>query len=164
MSVFRVERAERRKPVPGYGGRYEVSDLGRVYSGGCELSVIGGKYVNLSGDGVRERVKVGYLVARAFLPNPEVRPYVVHRDGDVRNNRVENLEWSEKKERGRVGRPIGSAAASKAVMCYKVDGEWVGRFESIKEAAEKLDVARYLIRNCAEGRARRAKQYVFRYV
>lgn len=160
MAVFKVERPERRKEIKGYGGRYSVSDLGRVYSGQFELGQIGGRYVNLSWQGEVERVAVAYLVARAFLGNPLRRPYVVHKDGDVRNNRVENLEWSEVAERGRVGRPKELAHP---VLAYDLEGEFVGKFGSVKEASEKLGVARNLIRDCALGRARRAKQWIFRF-
>lgn len=162
MAVFKVDRQERRRSVPGYGGRYSVGDLGRVYSGGFELSVVGGRYVNLSWDGQVDRVSVCYLVARAFLRNPECRPYVRHKNGDVSDNRVENLEWCEEKERCGKG---GRKELKKAVMCYDVEsGEFVGKWGSVKEASEALGVARSLITRCAGGEARRAKGYVFRYV
>lgn len=163
MAMFRVERPERRKQIAGYGGRYEVSDLGRVYSGGFELSVIGGRYVNLSWKGEVERVSVSYLVARAFLPNLEMRPYVRHRNGDAMDNRVENLEWCEVKER--CGAKAGRKGIGKAVVAYDVEsGEFVGKWRSVKEASEALGVARSLIRNCAMGKSRRAKEWIFRYV
>lgn len=162
MPMFRVERPERRKQIPGYGGRYEVSDLGRVYSGGLELELIGGRYVNLYRNGEAIRASVSYLVARAFLPNLEMRPYVRHRNGEVTDNRVENLEWCEVKER--CGAKAGRKEIGKAVVAYDVEsGEFVGKWGSVKGASEALGVARSLIRNCAEGRAKRAKQWIFRY-
>lgn len=161
--MFRVDRPEKRKAVEGYGGRYEVSDLGRVYSGEFELSAVVGRYVYLSSGGKTERMNVAYLVARAFLPNAERRPYVHHKDGNVRNNRVENLEWVEWKER--CGNPAGRRDVHQAVMVYDVEtGEFVGKWESVKKASEDLGVARNLIARCARGEARRAKGYLFRYV
>jgi len=154
--VFGVDRRERKVDIPGYGGKYQVGDLGRVYSGGCEMSLVAGRYVNLSKDGHVERVSVAYLVARAFIRNLEGRPYVVHLDGDSRNNRAENLQWSEVK-----GKRMGYAG--RKVLQYDLDGNLVARWESVKKASDELGVARSLIRNCAMGRAKRAKQWIFRY-
>lgn len=152
---------ERIKQIAGYNGKYLVGDQGHVYSGGYELSLIGGRYVNLSRKGIVERVDVAYLVARAFLPNLEGRPYVVHLDGDMRNNRAENLKWSEEKAR----RAIAVKKDCRAVaQIDAVSKEYVARFRSLSEAADKTGLARYLIRDCANGKRSRVKKWRFVYV
>ena len=52
--------------------------------------------VNLSmgGRGNTRQIFVHRLVAETFLPNPDRKPQVNHKDGDKLNNRVNNLEWN----------------------------------------------------------------------
>lgn len=50
--------------------------------------------VHLSFDGEDLTALVHRLVAMAYLPNPENKPTVNHKDGDKQNNCVSNLEWA----------------------------------------------------------------------
>lgn len=102
------------KPIVGYEGLYEVSNLGRVkslnYGGRGYARVLSrstctsnkGKWrsieCGLSKDGKRKTVHVHRLVAEAFIPNPENRPCVDHIDTDATNNKVSNLRWVTHKE------------------------------------------------------------------
>ena len=106
---------ENWKPVVGYEGFYEVSDLGRIRSvaktvrsscrnGGkrfrpakmLRLKQRSNGYLScsLSKDGVIRDALVHRLVARAFIPQmSETDVFVNHKNLNKTDNRVDNLEW-----------------------------------------------------------------------
>lgn len=88
------------KPVPGFEQQYEVSNYGRVvrirYKGKKMLSLkkrgVWGCKVNLSTPKKKWNVSIHQLVALVFIGDPEGRD-VSHINGDLGDNRVENLEY-----------------------------------------------------------------------
>lgn len=92
------------KDIQGYEGLYQVSDTGQVRSfkrsgsSGRILRAykIRGYYrVWLSKKNMIRQYPVHRLVAKAFIPNPDVLPQVNHKDGNKLNNQVTNLEWCD---------------------------------------------------------------------
>lgn len=105
------------KPVLGFEGLYEVSNLVRIRSiertvyrrkGGAvtwpekvlkqRLNPNGYWIVSLWLNGNQKIARVHRLYALAFLPNPEGKPDINHRDGVKSNNSPSNLEWCTKRE------------------------------------------------------------------
>ncbi|MFI6491240.1 NUMOD4 motif-containing HNH endonuclease [Streptomyces sp. NPDC050564] len=87
-------------PVVGFEGKYEVSDLGRVWALKREVALTGSadkdgyrvvSLVDLSG--ARKARKVHTLVLEAFI-GPRPPGHVSrHLDGDPANNELPNLAW-----------------------------------------------------------------------
>lgn len=88
------------KPVKGYEGIYEVSNLGRVRNIKRKNKIVksyltrtGYRRVQLSKAAITKNHLVHRLVADAFLPKPENKDVINHKDFNRANNSVENLEW-----------------------------------------------------------------------
>lgn len=92
---------EEWRDVAGYEGLYQVSNMGRVKSFHHGKVVVfspkcyRNRYpeVYLSNNGRDERVLAHRLVAQTFIPNPEGKEQVNHKNGVKSDNRIENLEW-----------------------------------------------------------------------
>lgn len=84
---------------------YLVSDDGRIINckNGKELSGYrkSNDYERVTlydCDGVGKTFTVHYLVAITYIPNTEGKNEVHHINNNKRDNRVENLEWTDRKE------------------------------------------------------------------
>ena len=82
---------------------YLVTSSGGVFnlSGhriACPNDKKGYPRVYLRRNGVAKQHRIHRLVARAFIPNPENKAQVNHKDGDKTNNHISNLEWCTQSE------------------------------------------------------------------
>lgn len=84
------------------GTKYAVSSEGMIWSSKRDVyltpctDAFGYSVTKLGGSS--KLVKIHRVVAEVFLPNPENKPQVNHKDGDKSNNKVSNLEWVTEKE------------------------------------------------------------------
>lgn len=88
------------RDIPNHSG-YCVSSLGRLRypSGKISLGCKNPKgYYSVGFRNKGESKLVHRIVAEAFIPNPDSKPFINHIDGNPSNNCIANLEWSTPSE------------------------------------------------------------------
>lgn len=134
-----LENKEIWKDCKGYDGRYQISNLGRVWSVVSQRYLDGTKdrdgYLQVfltARNGKSKKEFIHRLVALVFLPNPEGLPQVNHIDENKQNNSVENLQWVSIKANANHGTRNNriSKANSKPIYCVELDKIFYGTREA----------------------------------
>ena len=160
------------KDVAGYNGEYKVSDDGEVFSKRFDRPLKktltqGGYYrVKLYKNAKGKTLSVHRIVAEAFIENPDNKPQVNHIDGVKTNNKVENLEWCTQHENlvhacknGLIDTSKAWHTNEKKVCQYDMNGNVIKIWESMSEAARKLNIQISSISFCCSGRIKSAGGY-----
>lgn len=82
--------------IEKFGIEYVLHRDGTLYRDGHiikDYNVLGYRQVKMYSNGKRKSVYVHRLVAEFFIPNPDNKPEVNHKNGIRDDNRIENLEW-----------------------------------------------------------------------
>ena len=126
-----------------YEGLYKVSNLGRVKSLWFGKEKVlkpvkrkdGYLKVILCKNNEKRTCLVHRLVASTFLENPEGKPEINHIDEDKENNRVDNLEWCDRKYNNNYGthNERSAKAQSKIVLQLTLTGELIREWPSTRE-------------------------------
>lgn len=153
------------KPCVGFEGRYEVSNMGEVrrvrnhcmrtpYTSGSGNTLIVNMVAN---NGKMRYMAVARLVAEAFLPRAYGDKEVCHRDGDLSNNCVTNLYWSD--YIGMFCNPVEQHKHTQARLRRSVICVETGKlYNSIKEAAMDCNLRETTVHmSCQPNRSHRIK-------
>ena len=180
------------RDIPKYEGLYQVSNCGqirsldRVVRGGYAGSYVrkgalkkqsadeeGYLNVCLYKDGKPNMFRVHRLVAEAFIPNPENKPEVNHKDSRTDNNCADNLEWCTRSEnmlhaydKGKAtphsklsqARSISIEKRSIPVKCLELNRTFSSMAEAERITGVSIEMIRYSLRN---NKAVYNKQYTF---
>ncbi len=159
------------KDVPGYGGRYRVSNLGRVQS--CPSSNRPKKYISSKGDkngylrvsftkeGKTKTLKIQRVVLSTFNPIAGWEDLTVnHINLKKTDNRLVNLEWATIQENNRHARAnvewnVQRGVDNYAAQLTKEDLQriYLTALEGYKdsEIAEKLEISYGIVRELMSG-------------
>ena len=171
------------KNIKDYENLYQGSNLGRVRSFDrwvkgrngslrfCKGRILkpgingrGYLQVDLCKNGKVKKFLVHRLVAEAFLPNPDNLPEVNHKDENKQNNNVENLEWCDRTHNVNYGTAIERMikTASKSVLQYTLDGQFVREWESTAECGRN-GFNQGHVAECCQGKRKTHKGFIWRY-
>ena len=176
---------EEWRDIPGTDGMYQLSNYGKVRSrvkGDWHLMSMhqnsqGYNRVQLSYPKKRKAF-VHRLVAEAFIPNPENLPIVNHKDFDILNCRVDNLEWTTLQgnydysaNRGRYVRTAVwnehitktlRSTMGKPIIGTQLDGGAEITLSSLNQCRE-YGFQPSCVSNCCKGKRRQTGRYTWRY-
>lgn len=162
------------KAIPGTKGEYQVSNTGLVMTTKTGrilrpvIDVRGYERVALYKTDKDRRYKVHRLVATAFIPNPNSLPQVNHKDGDKRNNNVDNLEWISNADNMKHANANGlrdghrkfCMEKKKPIIATNIKTGETIKFDSILSAKNALKTCH--INEVLDGKRKQAKGYTFK--
>lgn len=160
MKIIKFKTKEVWKPVIGYEGSYECSNLGRIRSverfdnnkhflkGRIikqHKDKLGYKKVTLSKDCKIKTHKAHRLIAKAFIPNTNNYPVINHIDKNPSNNSVSNLEWCTQKYNVEYSK-------NKKILQYTKEGLFIREWKNSVTIQKELGYDCSSISKCCKGK------------
>ena len=147
---------------------YEISNQGRVRNMETQKlrKSVGKEYhqIALAVDKKRIYKQVHFLVAEAFIPLVSGKNQVNHINGIKKDNRVENLEWTNASDnRLHAIHVLGKIRPGRAVIQCDLEENEIARFISIKDATAILGMKRSAISAVCRGERKTAGGFIWKY-
>lgn len=160
--------------IPGFSRYFATSDgdvVSRNYNHTGMERKLSGKttkdgYIELllrDDNGKRKYVRKHILIARAYIPNPDNKPQVNHKDGNKFNCKPDNLEWATQSENIQHGYENNLYSRKRPISCITPTGEYK-EFQSIAGAGRELGLHPQDIYQVCKRKMHSYKGYVFDYI
>lgn len=126
------------------------------------------KYVTIKKkDGIKKKIAVHRLIMWAFCGKDD--RFVNHIDGNKRNNRLQNLEYTTPAENSQHAVESGlfgtrkNKGNTKQVVQYSLDGVYIKTFPSVRETARQMNLSSGFVSAVCSGRKHTASGYLLKY-
>ena len=139
------------------------------------IGTIGYLCVDLNFDGVWKQKYIHRLIAETFIPNPENKPTVNHKDGNKLNNNISNLEWNTYSENNQhaIDNDLRKSPwtnitginhpQSKPVIQLNKKSIIINEFISAREAQQKTGISYKHISCCCLGKRKTTGGYCWKF-
>ena len=173
------------KPIKNYENLYDISNYGRVKRKifinrmtilnkekilKCVSTTGNYLLIGLYKNGKCKTRLVHRLVAETFLNNENNYQEINHIDENKHNNRIDNLEWCNKRYNLNYGTRNERISASKRnkprtkfekVVQYDLKGNFIKEYENLCIAEKETEIRH--IRECCDNKRKTTKGYIFKY-
>lgn len=127
-----------------------------------------GYYIaTLCKNGKQKTFIVNRLVGFMFIPNPDKKPEINHKNGNKLDNSVSNLEWNTRSENIKHSWDNGLQTVSekivRPIIQYDKQGNFIKEWESAAEVERQLKISNGNISSCCSGKRKTAGSYIWKY-
>lgn len=175
------------KQIKGFEN-YQISNTGLVKKENLILKPFdnnGYERIQLINNNIKSKKLIHRLVAEHFIPNPNNKPQVNHKDTNKKNNNDWNLEWVTNQENVQhailnipnrkkqlkddmslIGKQYGKQNginSSKPINQYSLNGILIKTFSSAREASRELNISYKCISKCCKGNLKTYKGFIWSF-